>query len=131
MKGQVQRAFSVIEEVRRETDLKPDEIMYNSLLDGCAQSNLVDDGLQLLQQMQAEGVQPSNFTLSLLVKLMSRVRKLDAAFQLVEDVSTRYGFHPNVHVLTNLIQACVYNKQLRRGLETWEGMIRDGVPPDN
>merc|ERR1719424_1470420 len=131
MKGQVQRAFSVIEEMRRETVLKPDEIMYNSLLDGCAQNNLVDEGLQLLQQMQAEGVQPSDFTLSLLVKLMSRARKLDAAFQLVEDVSTRHGFHPNVHVLTNLIQACVSNRQLGRGLETWEGMLRGGVPPDN
>jgi len=130
-KGQVPRAFSVIEEMRRETDLKPDEIMYNSLLDGCAQSNLVDEGLQLLQQMQAEGVPPSNFTLSLLVKLMSRARRLDTAFQLVEDVSTKYGFRPNVHVLTNLIQACVSNRQLRRGLDTWEGMIRDRVPPDS
>merc|ERR1719161_1051729 len=98
--------------MKKDAHLKPDEIMYNSLMDGCAQNNLVEDGLQLLEEMQREGVPPSNFTLSILVKLMSRARKLDQAFSLVERITKQYNFRPNVHVYTNLIQACVSNQQL-------------------
>merc|ERR1719174_973161 len=98
--GDIQTAFSLLEQMKRETSLKPDEIMYNSLLDGCAQNSLIDEGLRLLAEMQAEGVQPSNFTLSVLVKLMNRARKLDQAFSLVRELSQKYNFKPNVHVYT-------------------------------
>merc|ERR1719393_103489 len=109
--GDVQTGFLILEQLRKDTKLKPDEIMYNSLLDGCAQNNLVDEGLRLLDEMQAEGVAPSNFTLSLLVKLMNRARRLDRAFSIVEEISKKYRFHPNVHVYTNLIQGCASNQQ--------------------
>merc|ERR1719456_707858 len=70
--GDIQMAFDILRRMKSEGNARPDEIMYNSLLDGCAQSNLVDEGLKLLEEMQREGVKPSNFTLSILVKMMSR-----------------------------------------------------------
>merc|ERR1719389_1067085 len=99
--GDVQTGFSILEDMRKDTKLKPDEIMYNSLLDGCAQNNLVDEGLRLLREMQTEGIQPSNFTLSILVKLLNRARKLDLAFSLVGEITEKYNFRPNEHVYTN------------------------------
>ena len=36
----------------RQAGLVPDEIMYNSLLDGCAQSSMVEDGLRVLKEME-------------------------------------------------------------------------------
>merc|ERR1719181_1367032 len=104
--------------------------MYNSLLDGCAQNSLVDDGVRLLGEMQAGGVQPSNFTLSIMVKLMNRARKLDQAFSIVEDITKKYNFRANVHVYTNLIQACISNQQLSRGLGLLEQMVRERIVPD-
>merc|ERR550537_1342500 len=129
--GNIQGGFSILEELRKDEKLKPDEIMYNSLLDGCAQNSLVDEGLRLLEQMQSEGVQPSNFTLSILVKLMNRARRLEQAFSLVESITKKYGFKPNVHVYTNLVQACVSNQQLPRGMGILEQMIKERVVPDN
>ena len=43
--GDIQTAFALLEEMRRETSLKPDEIMYNSLLDGCAKEQRIDEAL--------------------------------------------------------------------------------------
>merc|ERR1719409_1287406 len=117
--------------MKRETRLKPDEIMYNSLLDGCAQNNLVDEGLRLLEQMESENVRPSNFTLSILVKMMNRARKLDNAFTIVERISKKYKFRPNVHVYTNLVQACVSNRALQRGFDVLSQMVKEKVHPDN
>ena len=127
----ISAAFSVLEEMRRETKLKPDEIMYNSLLDGCAQNNLVDQCLHLVDEMQREGVKPSNFTLSILVKLMNRARKLNQAFSLVEEITHKYNFQPNVHVYTNLVQACIANQALPRGVALLEKMVQEGIAPDN
>jgi pentatricopeptide repeat protein len=129
--GEIQIAFSLLERMRRETNFTPDEIMYNSLLDGCAQHGLIDEGMRVLKEMQAEGVQPSNFTLSVLVKLMNRARRLDKAFDVVCEISQKYNFKPNVHVYTNLIQACISNRQCSRAMDTLQTMITNGVQPES
>merc|ERR1740117_1171225 len=129
--GDIQTAFLILEQMKKDAHLKPDEIMYNSLLDGCAQNNMVDEGLALLEEMQNEGVQPSNFTLSILVKLMNRARRLDQAFALVEEITEKYKFWPNVHVYANLIQACVSNQQLPRGMSVLEQMVGERIVPDS
>jgi pentatricopeptide repeat protein len=129
--GNVQAAFAVLEKMRQETSFKPDEIMYNSLLDACAQQSLSSEGLRLLEEMQNNGVQPSNYTLSVVVKLMGRSRKVDQAFNLVRDISRKYGFKPNVHVFTNLMQACCSNRQLARAMDTLETMVREGIYPES
>jgi pentatricopeptide repeat protein len=129
--GDVQTAFAILEEMKKDSKMKPDEIMYNSLLDGCAQSNLFDEGMRLLEEMQNEGVQPSNFTLSILVKLMNRARKLEQAFSIVDSITKKYNFRPNVHVYTNLIQACVANQQLSRGMGLLEQMVQERVVPES
>jgi len=129
--GDVKTGFAILKEMKNVAHLKPDEIMYNSLLDGCAQNNLVDEGLRLLEEMQNEGVRPSNFTLSVLVKLMNRARKVDQAFSLVQEITKKYSFQPNVHVYTNLVQGCVYNQQLSRGMGVLQQMITERVAPDS
>merc|ERR1719311_690793 len=127
--GNIQQGFAILDQMKKDARLKPDEIVYNSLLDGCAQNNLVDEGLRLLDEMQKTGVQPSNFTLSILVKLMNRSRRLNQAFSLVEEITRKYSFRPNVHVYTNLVQACVANQQLSRGMGVLEQMMREGIVP--
>jgi pentatricopeptide repeat protein len=129
--GNVQEGFAMLEQMKTVAKLKPDEIVYNSLLDGCAQNSLVDEGLRLLDEMQREGVQPSNFTLSILVKLMNRARRLEQAFSIVEEITSKYQFRPNVHVYTNLIQACVSNQQVSRGMGVLEEMIKERVTPES
>jgi len=130
LRGDIRAAFNILDEMLAQTNLKPDEIMYNTLLDGCAQSNLVDEGLKLLQQMQDVGIRPSNYTLSILVKLMSHARRLDQAFELVDKLTKQYRFRPNAPVYGNLIQACLASKDLRRALTVLERMSQDKVNPD-
>merc|ERR1719159_477603 len=130
LRGDITSAFSVLDEMRRDTKFKPDEIMYNTLLDGCAQANYHEEGMRLLERMQAEGVRPSNFTLSILVKLASNARRLDQAFELVKEITLKYKFRPNAPVYGNLVQACISNKDLRRAMSVLTQMGRDRVMPD-
>merc|ERR1719498_1854566 len=109
-------AFEVMKQMVSSTSFKPDEIMYNSLLDGSARQGLYQRAMPLLADMEAAGVKPSNFTLSVLVKLCSRSKRLDRAFEVVAEISSKYKFKTNVHVYNNLIQACIQAKDLRRAL---------------
>lgn len=129
--GDMQTAFALLRRMKQETTLKPDEIMYNSLLDGCAQNSLVDEGLRVLAEMQDQGISPSNFTLSVLVKLMSRARRLDSAFDLVEQITSKYRFKPNVHVYTNLMQACISNRSLNKAMGLLDKMLKEKVQPES
>merc|ERR1719330_480886 len=80
--------------------------------------------------MGEAGVPASNFTLSILVKLLGRCRQLDQAFATVDAVSKQYGFQVNVQVYTCLIQACFNNRQPARALALHERMLKEGLKLD-
>merc|ERR1719464_266263 len=70
IEGDVDRSFHVLEEMKSDEKFVPDEIMYNSILDGCAKHHRVDEALRILDEMKGACVRPSNYTLSILVKLL-------------------------------------------------------------
>mmetsp|Transcript_69333 Transcript_69333/g.180607 ORF Transcript_69333/g.180607 Transcript_69333/m.180607 type:complete len:801 (+) Transcript_69333:92-2494(+) len=135
MKGYVQenrvdKAFELMDEMKLSKDIKPDEIAYNTLLDGCARQCLFERGMQVLSDMQDNGIQPSNFTLSVLVKLANRSRRLDQAFELCDRVSRKHCLRPNIHVFNNLMQACTAHKDHDRALQVLARAAEEGVRPD-
>lgn len=69
--------------------------------------------LELWQEMQAQRIKPSNFTLSILIKLHGRMRQLPVAFELVKQLPKMYDFRINAHVYTCLMAACIENRQVR------------------
>merc|ERR1719515_243497 len=130
--GDIDQGFQVLKEMVANGVHEPDEILYNSLLDGCAKQHRVVDALKLLEDMHKNHVRPSNFTLSILVKLLGRSRRLNQAFQMVEDTCKRFDLQANVHVYTCLIYACFQNRQMGRALELHDNMITEaGVEPDS
>jgi pentatricopeptide repeat protein len=128
--NRLEECFAVVTDMKKNTSFTPDEIMFNTLLDGCARQGLYDRGIGVLEDMQKAGIPPTNYTLSVLVKLASRSKKLERAFELCEQISTKYKFRLNVHVYSNLINACVVNKDLNRAFEVFEKMFAERVRPD-
>jgi len=131
MAGDIDKGFAVLTDMLETGKQEPDEILFNSLLDGCAKQHRVEEALALLEKMHQHHVQPSNFTLSILVKLLGRSRRLNQAFSMVEETCQRFDFQANIHVYTCLIQACIQNRQLPRAFKLHDSMIREaGVEPD-
>jgi len=125
VEGDVDRAFHVLEEMKSDDKFAADEIMYNSILDGCAKQHRVEDALRVLDEMKSAGIGPSNYTLSILVKLLGHARRLGQAFRMVDDLSKQNGFRPNVQVYTCLVQACVLNRRLEKALALHDTMVAD------
>jgi len=129
--GDLDRSLRVLDEMKADGKFAPDEIMYNSLLDGCAKLHRVEDAQKLLEDMEEFGVNPSNYTLSILVKLFGRTRRLNQAFKIVEQLSSKNGLRPNIHVYTCLMQACIQNRQVERALTLHDTMVSEGgIQPD-
>merc|ERR1719506_2807484 len=129
--GDIDRGFLVLKDMVNSGVHEPDEILYNSLLDGCAKQHRVDDALKLVEDMHKHNVRPSNFTLSILVKLLGRSRRLNQAFAMVEETCKRFDLQANIHVYTCLIYACFQNRQMPRALQLHDSMITEaGIEPD-
>jgi len=132
----IEEAFAVVKDMEENTDCRPDEIMYNTLLDGCARKGLYDMGIKVLDDMQKNGVDPTNFTLSVVVKLAtrsllgSRVEKIDKAFALCDSVAAKYNIKLNVHVYNNLMNTCILNLDVHRAFDTMIKMFSQGVRAD-
>jgi pentatricopeptide repeat protein len=129
--GNLDKAYELLKSMRETTEFKPDEIMYNSLLDGCARQGMWERANSVLQEMKEAGIRPSNFTLSVLVKVGRRSTcKLEQIFSVCDSIGSKYGFRFNVHVYTNLVHACVDRKDWSKALSVFKQMLRERVRPD-
>jgi len=128
--GSLDRALKVLKDMKASGKYAPDEVMYNSLLSGCAKEHRPDEALQLLDDMKKSGVAPSNYTLSMLVKLMGRCKRLNQAFIMLDDISKEYGLRINVQVYTCLIQGCFNAGQPGKAITLHEKIIKEGLSPD-
>jgi pentatricopeptide repeat protein len=103
--GQMDLVFKLMGNLKIQK-VKLDEIMYNTVIHGCARSHLFERGLEVLEQMEEEGVPPSNYTLTALVRLAKATQRLDKALELCESLPRKYNFQANQHTYHALISAC-------------------------
>jgi len=125
-RGDMPAAFSVLEDLRRGLPGgQPDEVVYNTLLEGCLQAGLATEGEQLFAEMQRMGVQPSNYTLTVMVKLMGQCRRLDRAFELADTTLQKFRIRANSHVFGALVQACLSAREPLRAASAYERAVRE------
>jgi pentatricopeptide repeat protein len=110
--------------------IQPDAILFNSILDGCAHKQMRSLTEMVLKDMQTAGIAPSNFTLSILVKLYGRCNDLEMAFQVVDTYPSKYSFDLNAQVYTCLMSACIANGELSRAIDVYDRMTKAGCASD-
>ncbi|CAK9048357.1 unnamed protein product, partial [Durusdinium trenchii] len=129
--GELDCAFKLFEELKADGKLDLDEIVYNSLLDGCSRKQKPQKAMEYLQDMISVGIQPSNYTLSIMVKLLGRAKRLNEALKLANDYRKEFNLKLNVQVFTCLMQACLLNKKVQKALDIYKEMIGElGRLPD-
>jgi len=128
--GCLDSAFEILKDLKASAHMQPDEVVYNTLIDGCARNCLYDRGIKVLREMEGRGIPPSVYTISVLAKLASRCKRPRQAEELCADISRKYGIRLNVHAHNNLVAAWSQQGHMREAFEAFERMLRDGVWPD-
>merc|ERR1719181_83582 len=104
--------------------LNVDEILYNSLLEGCVKSNQATRGLELFQQMLADKVQPSNITFSIMVKIYASANRLDQAVDLIKRMEPDFKVRPSNIVFSCLVKCYVTAQRLAQAANLLLGLPR-------
>ncbi len=67
-------------------NIKPDEVLYNSLLDGCFKANEVEIAMMIYKNMQSLEIKPSNVTFSILIKIYGKANDFKKALNVLDQM---------------------------------------------
>eukprot|EP00347_Sterkiella_histriomuscorum_P013026 403366299 len=123
----LEKAFALLEQMKQSNGgVKPDEILYNCLIDACVRFHDVNRAVAVFQEMQFSNIKPSSVTYGILIKAYGSANQLDNAFFVFKKMKDNCLI-PNSVTYGCLIDACVKNNQIERAMEVFETMKRDGV----
>lgn len=130
--GDMTKAMEVFHEMKSRC-LAFDAIIYNTLLDGCVRHSRFSLADWLLVEMREQGVVPTSFTLSTVIKMWGKRHQLDEAFAAMRTMPKEYGFQVDSQTGTCLVSACFYNNAHDRAMEALQLMkeSRNGKPDAN
>lgn len=125
----MERALLVVEDMTL-AGVSPDEIIFSHLLDGCRLVGNHALGERLFEDMLAAGLQPTEYTLTMMVKLHGRCSAHEKAYQLVESWNERFGMKPSVIHYTCVMSGCLRGKSYSLAWAAYLLMEKNGVSPD-
>jgi pentatricopeptide repeat protein len=88
--GELDKALQVIEAIKSR-GLICDELVYNTLMEGCVKANDTSAGVGLFEEMVTSGLRPSNITYSILARLYSRGGYEENASEAVAQLCAQHG----------------------------------------
>jgi pentatricopeptide repeat protein len=86
--GDMPAALKTFEKLKKSHKFQADEIVYNTMIDGCVTHRLPLEGEKLFADMQQSGVTPSRYTATCMVKLLSEAGQIDRAQEIQEAFSS-------------------------------------------
>ncbi|CAD8172285.1 unnamed protein product [Paramecium octaurelia] len=121
------RAISLLEQIQETGQFKPDEILYNSLIDACVKFNEIQKGMQLFKEMKNKSIEPSSVTYGILIKAYGKMNDLNGAFRMFEEMKQK-KIPINDVTYGCLVDACVRNDRLDQALQFIEQMKSQNLP---
>ncbi len=74
--SELNKAFTLLNELKQRGYVKPDEILYNCLIDACVRFNDLTRAMKVFYQMQEEGISPSSVTYGIIIKSFGQVNRI-------------------------------------------------------
>ena len=128
--GDMDEVFKIYNFLKQGDKFKPDEVMYNSILDGCVKSRDLTRAIEVYEDMKKFGVNRSNVTYSILIKLYSNFKQEDKALKILSEMKEN-NIKPGMIVYTCLIQTCLRTKRFETAINLFEEMKQNSIKPDH
>ena len=115
-------AFKLFNHVRQIS--KPDEILYNCIMDACLRFNKIDKMLEMYEEMIRNNIKPSSITCGIVIKAYGMKGDIKSALNIyykmkkdkIEISNITYGC---------LINACIKNNDLPKAFELYEALKKE------
>merc|ERR550532_207288 len=132
--GNLDKALQVAETIKA-CGLKCDELVYNTLLDGCVKANDLSAGVGLFAEMMHSGMKPSSITHSIFMRLYQRNGYKGTASEAVAQLYQHHGLDRPASLEKAARGRGSKNGKSQRGAETiWQQgfpgqQLSHGAPP--
>eukprot|EP00397_Hematodinium_sp_SG-2012_P007132 GEMP01007174.1.p1 GENE.GEMP01007174.1~~GEMP01007174.1.p1 ORF type:complete len:562 (+),score=88.35 GEMP01007174.1:211-1896(+) len=114
----VEEAYKLTDRLEAVPNMQLDEIVYNSLLLGCAYSGDVRLAHETFERMQKKGVKPSAATVSTLLKMYSKMKMWDEAIASLANLH-KYDIMPEPRLFRQVVLGLCRRRQGRRVIEVY------------
>ena len=117
----IERAFEILKIVKlsKAKGIKPDEILYNCILDTCVKYNRMEQAEAIYYDMKEANVQPSKITYAILIRGFGNDFKLEKAFEIFAEMKSK-GISPNDIIYGCLMNACVKCSKIEKACDVYE-----------
>lgn len=106
-------------------DIKPDELVFNTLINGCASDPraTIDHFKLLMDELLAGGLKPTTTTVSIMLKALSRCGAWDAAHELLLTAESRFDAKVETRLFVQLAQAALKAGLKWKAIEIHDTMV--------
>ncbi|KAF7806879.1 pentatricopeptide repeat-containing protein [Senna tora] len=124
--GKYEEAVEVFRNMDR-FGVKKDTMGMNVLMDALVKGDSVEHAHKVHLEFK-DSIPLNNFSFNVLIHGWCKVRKLEQAYEAMEDMK-KHGFHPDVVTYTSFIEAHCREKDFRKVDELFEKMKEEGCSP--
>ncbi|MCQ2820379.1 MAG: hypothetical protein MJ252_24195 [archaeon] len=125
--SKVEKAFGVLEYLKKKNVTGSDEIIFNCLLEVCLKFKMVDKAEKLFSEMKTLGVNPSKITYAIMIKGYGMVYDLEKAMKMFKEMKEA-DIQPNEVIYGCLLNVCVKCYDIKKTNEVYQQMQADGIP---
>jgi pentatricopeptide repeat protein len=122
--SELELAFKLFENVKNFS--KPDEILYNCIMDACLRFEKIDKMMELYDEMIFEKIKPSSITCGIIIKAYGMKGKLTKALEVYEEMK-RENIEISSITYGCLINACIKNDNLNKAFELYEELAKNKI----
>ena len=123
-KNELDLVFQLFEKVKQFS--KPDEILYNCIMDACLRFNKVDKMLELYKEMLENSISPSSVTCGIVIKGYGMKGDVESALKIYQHMKINKIDISNV-TYGCLINVCIKNNKLNKAFELYESLKKEGI----
>jgi pentatricopeptide repeat protein len=124
----IERAFNILKIVKlsKAKGIKPDEILYNCILDTCVKYNRIEQAEAVFNDMKEAEVPPSKITYAIMIRGFGNDLKLEKAFEIFNEMK-RNGVSPNDIIYGCLLNACVKCSRIEKACDVYDDILSSKI----
>lgn len=117
----IERAFDILKIVKlsKTKGIKPDEILYNCILDTCVKYGKMEQAEVVFNDMKDANVEPSKITYAVLIRGFGNDFNLNKTFEIFAEMKEK-NMQPNEIIYGCLLNACVKSNKIEKACEIYE-----------
>jgi len=125
----VEKVMDIYMYLRGRDDIIPDEVMFNSILDGLLKSTKYEEALKVYEDMRKHSIKRSNATFSILIKIHSKMDNVDKAVEVYNEMISE-KMKPSLITYTSIIQILIKSKRIQNAINIFDEILKNKANPD-